>query len=208
MNRPFLFKLLVASIFFLNLSLLSAESKRPNVIVLFADDMGYRDLSCYDGPVKTSTLDDLATKGVRFTDFHSGAGVCSPSRATLITGRNHYRTGVYHVVNDDESSTHLLDREVTIAEMLKSNGYATAHIGKWHMGLPYKGKTFKPTPMQHGYDYWYGTDNLASPTHRNPTNFMRNGKPVGPLKGYACQLLVDDTIRWLDKERDQKNLSS
>ena len=69
--------------------------QRSNVVVLLADDLGHKDIACYGGPVKTPALDSLAAKGVRFTDFYSGAAVCSPSRATLLTGRNHIRTGVY-----------------------------------------------------------------------------------------------------------------
>jgi arylsulfatase A len=70
------------------------KGKHPNVVTLLVDDLGYRDLGCYGGPVKTPVLDDLAAKGVRFTDFHSGAPVCSPSRATFLTGRNHIRAGI------------------------------------------------------------------------------------------------------------------
>lgn len=69
--------------------------KRPNVVILLADDLGSQDLGCYGGPVKTPVLDELAAKGVRFTDFHAGAAICSPSRATLITGRQDLRTGIY-----------------------------------------------------------------------------------------------------------------
>ena len=68
---------------------------RPNVVILLADDLGSQDLGCYGGPVKTPTLDRLAANGVKFTDFHAGAATCSPSRATLITGRQHLRTGIY-----------------------------------------------------------------------------------------------------------------
>ncbi|MEC7557284.1 MAG: sulfatase-like hydrolase/transferase, partial [Planctomycetota bacterium] len=77
-----------------------AAQDRPNVIILLADDLGSKDIGCYGGPVKTPALDELAAKGVRFTDFHSGAPVCSPARATLLTGRHHLRTGVYTVIQD------------------------------------------------------------------------------------------------------------
>ena len=75
-----------------------AHDKLANIVTLLVDDLGYRDLGCYGGPVKTPVLDKLAAGGVRFTDFHSGAPSCSPSRATFLTGRHHYRAGVYSVI--------------------------------------------------------------------------------------------------------------
>ncbi len=179
----------------------SKKTNRPNVVVLLADDLGWKDIGCYGGPVKTLTLDKLAAEGVRFTDFHAGAAICSPSRATLLTGRQHLRTGIYGVLQDHLHNAHLLKREVTIAEVLQQAGYETAHFGKWHIGMT-SGKRRKPTLKEHGFDYWFGLSNGASPSHKNPVNFQRNGKPVGPLKGYSCQLVVDDAIRWLN-ERNQ-----
>ena len=179
----------------------SARRKRPNVVVLLADDLGSRDIGCYGGPVKTPALDELAAKGVRFTDFHSGAPVCSPARATLLTGRHHLRTGVYTVIQDHIHNMHLRKSEVTIAELLKANGYDTVHIGKWHLGTPFRGMK-KPWIDEHGFDYWFATDLNAAPSHRNPSNFWRNRERVGDLKGYACQLVVDEAITWLDEKRD------
>jgi arylsulfatase A len=177
--------------------------QRPNVVVLLADDLGSKDIGCDGGPVKTPALDGLAAKGVRFTDFHSGAAVCSPSRATLLTGRQHMRTGVYTVIQDHMHNMHLKKSEVTIAEVLQAQGYGTAHIGKWHLGTPFRGRD-KPWIEEHGFDYWFATDLNAAPSHRNPENFWRNGKRVGELKGYACQLVVDEAIRWLEQIRDPK----
>ena len=175
-------------------------TEKPNVVVLFADDLGYRDIGVYGGPVQTPTLDALAANGVRFTDFHSGSGVCSPSRATVLTGRHHIRAGVYHVINDRSHDMHLLRREVTLAELLRENGYATAHIGKWHLGTPFHGRD-KPTPAEHGFDYYFATDNNAWPSHRNPVNFVRDGARVGEIEGYASHIVVDDAIAWLDEAR-------
>ena len=179
----------------------SAEVKHPNVVTCLVDDLGYRDLGCYSGPVKTPVLDGLAAGGVRFTDFHSGAPVCSPSRATFLTGRNHIRAGVYSVLSEQRHRMHLLRSETTLAEVLKNEGYATAHFGKWHLGMPVNGRD-NPTPADHGFDYWFGLVNGAHPSHKDPTNFLRNGKPVGPMKGYSCQLVVDEAIAWLDEKRD------
>ena len=174
-----------------------ALTKRPNVVVLLADDLGSKDLGCYGGPVKTPVLDNLAARGVKFTDFHAGGAVCSPSRATLLTGRQNLRTGIYGVLQDKWHDMHLLEREVTIAEVLGQAGYGTAHFGKWHIGMT-SGKRKKPSPTQHGFDYWFGLSNGASPSHKNPVNFRRNGRPVGPLNEYSCQLVVDDAIDWLE----------
>ena len=179
----------------------SAEVKQPNVVILLADDLGSKDIGCDGGPVETPALDKLAANGVRFTDFHSGAAVCSPARATLLTGRHHLRTGVYTVIQDHIHNMHLLKSEVTIAEHLKANGYDTVHLGKWHLGTPFRGMK-KPWIDEHGFDYWFATDLNAAPSHRNPTNFWRNRKRVGELKGYACQLVVDEAIAWLDEKRD------
>jgi len=175
-------------------------AQRSNVVILLADDLGWKDLGCYGGPVKTPTLDALAAQGVRFTDFHAGCAVCSPSRATLLTGRQHMRTGIYHVLQDSMHNAHLLEREVTIPKVLKQAGYATAHFGKWHLGLTW-GTRKKPSPSEHGFDYWFGLANGAYPSQKNPVNFIRNGKRVGPLKGYSCQIIVDDAIRWLNEHR-------
>ena len=179
-------------------SLQAASTSRPNVVILLADDLGYQDVGCYGGPVKTPAIDSLAARGTRFQQFYSGCAVCSPSRATLMTGRHHIRAGVYSWINDDSQDSHLLKREVTLAELLKQAGYATAHVGKWHLGLPTEERPDKPTPADHGFDHWFATWNNASPSHKNPDNFIRNGKPVGPLEGYACQLVADEAIDWLE----------
>lgn len=185
------------------LSVEISAAERPNVVILLADDLGYQDVGCYDGPVQTPNIDRLAAEGARFTDFYSGCAVCSPSRATLSTGRHHIRTGVYSWIHDPSQNSHLLKREVTIAEILKQAGYATAHIGKWHLGLPTEERQ-KPTPADHGFDYWFATWNNAAPSHKNPNNFIRNGKPVGPLQGYSCQLVVDEAIDWVSQRNDDK----
>ncbi|QDV42407.1 Arylsulfatase [Stieleria neptunia] len=188
---------------FLFLSLVTTRcgaADRPNVVILLADDLGYQDIGCYGGPVKTPVLDGLADRGMRFTNFYSGCAVCSPSRATLMTGRHHIRTGVYSWIHNDSQKSHLLEREVTLAEQLHGAGYATAHFGKWHLGLPTADRE-KPTPRDHGFDYWFATDNNALPSHRNPENFIRNGEPVGVMEGYSCQIVVDEAIDWLDRHR-------
>ncbi|MEM1225259.1 MAG: sulfatase-like hydrolase/transferase [Planctomycetota bacterium] len=178
----------------------TAAPRRPNIVMLLSDDLGYGDLGCYGGPVRTPVLDRLADRGMRFDQFYSGCAVCSPSRATLLTGRHHIRTGVYSWIHNDSQRSHLLTREQTLAEVLRDAGYATAHIGKWHLGLPTPQRD-KPTPADHGFDYWFATDNNAIPSHRDPTNFIRNGQEVGKIQGYSCQIVVDEAIRWLQQSQ-------
>ncbi len=185
------------------LAMLGSAQAAPNVVILLSDDMGYQDVGCYGGPVQTPNIDSLAAGGTRFSDFYSGCAVCSPSRAVLLTGRHHIRAGVYSWIHDESQNSHLLEREITLAEILKEAGYSTAHIGKWHLGLPTKERD-KPTPDQHGFDYWFATANNASPSHHNPSNFIRNGKALGEIKGYSCQIVVDEAISWLDQHRDPK----
>ncbi len=182
----------------------ASAADRPNVVMLLADDLGFADVGCYDGPVKTPAIDALAAAGTRFSDFYSGCAVCSPSRAVMLTGRHHIRAGVYSWIHDESQNSHLLEREITLAEVLKENGYATAHIGKWHLGLP-TAKRKKPTPSDHGFDHWVATWNNAEPSHRNPNNFIKNGEKMGQLEGYSCQLVADEAIDWLEKRDDKED---
>ncbi len=181
-----------------------AESRIPNVVVLLADDLGWKDIGCYGGPVRTPNLDRLASEGMRLTDFYSGAAVCSPSRAVLLTGRTNLRCSIYSWINDHDQRIHLPTSEVTLAELLKAEGFATAHFGKWHLGMPSTQHPDKPTPSDHGFDDWFATPNNAQPSHRNPTNFIHNGILVGPRKGYACDLVVDDAVGWLDARSNKE----
>ena len=177
----------------------AAKRKRANVLLLMSDDLGIKDIGSYGGFVKTTNIDRLASGGVKFTEFHAGAVVCSPSRATFLTGRQYLRTGVYTVIQDSVHSMHLLEREVTIAELLKEKSYQTVHLGKWHLGTPFRGID-KPSLNDHGFDYWFSTENNANPSHKNPVNFVRNGKETGKIEGYACQIIADEAIDWFDKE--------
>ncbi|XP_046890404.1 arylsulfatase A isoform X1 [Hypomesus transpacificus] len=126
----------------------------PNFILLFADDLGFGDLGCYGHPSSlTPNLDRLASDGLRFTDFYCTSPVCSPSRASLLTGRYQTRSGVYPGVLYPGSRGGLPLNETTIAEVLKPLGYATAAMGKWHLGLGLNG-TYLPT--RQGFDSYLG----------------------------------------------------
>jgi arylsulfatase A len=174
----------------------------PNIVILFADDLGYADLSIYgSSQIGTPSLDKLAEEGMRFTDFYGGSAVCSPSRASLLTGRFALRTGVYSWIHVSHEKMHLHRDEITIAEVLKKVGYSTAHIGKWHLGYDLiEGSGPAPTPGDQGFDYWFATGNNAHPSHHNPDNFVRNGKPTGEIKGYSSHIIVDEAIDWFDNE--------
>lgn len=133
---------------------LNAQSSQPNIVVILADDLGYGDLGCYGHPtILTPNLDKMAEEGMRFTQFYVGAAVCTPSRAALLTSRLGVRTGVYgkRDVFFPNSTGGLPLKEITIPEMLKTRGYATGIIGKWHLGsLP------QFLPIHQGFDYWFG----------------------------------------------------
>ena len=105
------------------------------LIAPVADDLGVQNIGCYNGPVNTPTLDQPADKGTRFSTFYSGCTVWSPSRATLLTGRHHIRVGVYSWLRDELQKSHLLTREITLAEVLKDQGYATGHFGSARIRL-------------------------------------------------------------------------
>nr|XP_043893021.1 arylsulfatase A-like [Solea senegalensis] len=132
----------------------SGAASPPNFVLLFADDLGFGDLGCYGHPTSlTPNLDRLAAGGLRFTDFYCSSPACSPSRASLLTGRYQTRSGIYPGVLYPGSVGGLPLNETTIAEVLKPLGYATAAIGKWHLGLGKNG-TFLPTKQ--GFDHFLG----------------------------------------------------
>ena len=182
------------------LSLHAKEGKKPNIVVVLCDDLGYGDLACYGHPkIKTPYLDQMAKEGIRFTDFYSTAPVCSPSRVGLLTGRSPNRAGVYDWIPGGRS-VHMRASEVTIPQLLKKAGYATCMSGKWHCNGKFNSPQ-QPQPDAAGFDHWFATQNNASPSHENPRNFVRNGKAVGPMKGFSCQLVMDEALAWLKKQR-------
>jgi len=136
----------------------SPAAEPRNIIIILADDLGYGDLGCYGHPsIRTPHLDRMAAEGLRFTDFYAGQSYCTPSRAALLTGRLAVRSGLagrpgpgLHVLYSKDKGG-LPPDEITIATALKTKGYQTACIGKWHLGhMP----EFLPT--SHGFDYFFG----------------------------------------------------
>jgi arylsulfatase A-like enzyme len=127
------------------------SSVPPNIVYIFADDLGYGDLSCFGASdIHTPNIDRLAAEGIKFTEFYSASSVCSPSRAGLLTGRYPQRMGINSVFFP-ESFTGMPSEEITIAEMLKEKGYSTGIVGKWHLGHHYQF-----LPLQQGFDEYYG----------------------------------------------------
>ena len=119
------------------------KTSKPNVVIIYADDMGYGDLSCQnpDSKISTPNLDRLASQGMRFTDAHSASGVSSPSRYSLLTGRYHWRGHLTNGIVSQWGDPAIEKGRMTIALMLKNEGYNTACIGKWHLGAIW---SFKP----------------------------------------------------------------
>ncbi|MDX1565388.1 MAG: sulfatase-like hydrolase/transferase, partial [Phycisphaeraceae bacterium] len=176
---------------------------RPNIVVVLCDDLGYGDLACYGHPhIKTPNLDRMADEGIRLTDCYSAAPVCSPARVGLLTGRSPNRAGVYDWIPPSHSGkgrgqVHMRKSEVTIPALLKKAGYATCLSGKWHCNASFNTDK-QPQPGDFGFDHWFATQNNASPSHANPKNFVRNGKRVGKIEGYSCQIVVDEAVNWLE----------
>ncbi|MBC7255892.1 MAG: sulfatase-like hydrolase/transferase, partial [Chloroflexi bacterium] len=131
---------------------MTVPTKRPNVIIFLTDDQGYADLSCMGATdFRTPHLDRLAANGVRFTDWYSNSPVCSPSRASLLTGRYPANAGVRAILAGHRTASGLLSEVPTLSSELKKLGYQTAMVGKWHLGLAEGCR-----PHDHGFDYWFG----------------------------------------------------
>ncbi len=177
----------------------SADAPKPNIVVLLCDDLGYGDLGCFGHPrIKTPEIDRLARDGVRLTSLYAGAPVCSPSRAALLSGRNPNRLEIRDWI-DQGSGIHLPRPTVTVAQRLKVGGYTTCLSGKWHLNSRFDGR--EPTPGDFGFDHWFATQNNTK--HQDPTNFVRDGKRAGPLKGHASALVVDEAIRFIEGAGDR-----
>jgi arylsulfatase A len=183
-------------------SALGAADAPPNIVIIFADDLGYGDLGVQGHPtIRTPHIDRLASEGKRFTDFYA-APVCSPSRAALLTGRYPVRSGLYgrRGVLFPESKGGLPADEVTIAEVLRERGYATAHIGKWHLGV-HAGST----PNDQGFDLSLGipySNDMDSNEGVTRADAMSADPPVD---GWNVPLIRNGKI--IERPADQRTLT-
>ena len=180
-------------------------AKKPNLIVVMVDDMGYAGLSCFGNPYfKTPELDRMARAGMRFTDFHSSGTVCSPTRAGLLTGRYQQRAGIEAVIHPyathPEHRKGLQLSETTFAEVLQKAGYTTGMVGKWHQGYPVNSDDYHP--QNHGFDEFVGyhSGNIDFVSHVGDHNKHDwwHGKEEKPEDGYATDLInryADDFVR-------------
>jgi arylsulfatase A-like enzyme len=186
--------------FILAASSLCAATGQPNVLFIYVDDLGYGDLGCYGHPViQTPHIDALAAEGLRLTQSYAPSALCSPSRAGVLTGRTPYRTGVRSWIPHN-SGAFLKEAELTLAELLKANGYSTALIGKWHLNSDLANPD-EPQPVQHGFDFAYGNNAFQIPTNRNPNNLFKNGEALGEVEGFTAQLYADEAISWLEGQK-------
>jgi len=168
------------------------STDKPNIIFIMADDLGYGDLSCYGATkVKTPNINRMAKEGVRFTDAHSPSAVCSPTRYGVLTGRYCWRTRLKQWVCPPNDPLLIEKDRLTVASLLKSAGYTTGCVGKWHLGFgeerPDWNRQLKPGPLEVGFDYYFGV-----PTSHNwaPYVYVENHHVVGRRENEFIE--VDD----------------
>jgi arylsulfatase A len=180
----------------------SVAQRPPNIIFIYADDLGYGDLGCFGAKaIKTPNLDRMAAEGLRLTNFYSVAPVCTPSRAALMTGRYAARMGIQqmHLANvlTYADQTGLPTNETTVAAALKARGYATAAIGKWHLGhiQPYR-------PIDRGFDYYFG---IPYSNDMQPSILMKMGEVIEqPVKQDTLTLrYTQEAVKFIEQSKDK-----
>lgn len=175
---------LLASSLLLGLAPFARAAAKPNIVILFCDDLGYGDLGCYGNPtILTPNLDHMAETGMRFTQFYSASCVCSPSRASLLTGRYPMRTGTINVYFPNPTKG-LDTKEILLPQILDKLGYATACIGKWHLG-----NAPQYLPTHRGFDFYYGIPysndmNLALDLPFAPNARLREGMTMARIRNF------------------------
>ena len=196
---------LLAALAALTAACAATTQRRPNIVVILAADLGWGDLGCYGGALETPRLDELAAGGARLLDHHSGGAVCSPTRASLLTGRYPGRAGIPGVVFADPARTEhthgIGAAERTLPETLRDAGYATALVGKWHLGYltPY-------SPTLHGFDRFRGfksgnVDYHAHVDQAGAEDWWRDGS-LAPEEGYLTRMLTAHALEFVEAERD------
>jgi len=191
----------VADVIQAALGAVNPVDKKPNVIYILTDDLGYGDLSCYgQKKFQTPNIDRLASEGMKFTDHYSGSTVCSPSRACLMTGQHPGR--VHCRGNGDENSYAKLDPGMTtLPRLFKNAGYATGAFGKW--GLGDTTAAGAPNPLTHGFDTFSGWKNQTIAHTCYPQSIVRNGKEVPLEPGtYIHSLIMHDAFSFIEKNAE------
>lgn len=181
-------------------------NNRPNILLIMNDDMGYSDIGCYGGEIDTPNLDQLASKGIRFTHFYNTARCC-PTRASLLTGLHPHQTGIGVLVNDDGPEGYpgnLNDRCVTIAEVLKTVGYGTYMSGKWHVAHDIFNVN-ETWPCQRGFDHFYGIINGAA-NYFHPGTLTRDNTNVeheaeNNEDFYLTDAITEEAIKFIKVHR-------
>jgi arylsulfatase A len=181
------------------------ENRSPNVLIIYTDDQGSIDLNCYGATdLVTPNMDKLVKNGIKFTQFYA-APVCAPSRASLLTGKTPQRAGVPGNVNSMQIEDGMPNSQYTMAEMFKDAGYATAHIGKWHLGA-----AEDKQPNAQGFDYSFGhfvgcIDNYSHYFFWNGPNrhdLHRNGEEVFYPGEYFPDLMLKEATEFIDDNKD------
>jgi len=177
-------------VLFVLISSVTARADQPNIVLVMADDQGWGDMAYNGHPtVKTPNFDAAAATGLRFDRFYAAAPVCSPTRASVMTGRHPNRMGVF------KWGYPMRPQETTIAESLKGAGYATGHFGKWHLGSV---RSQSPAnPGNNGFDEWYSAANF----YDNDSILSRKGKAL-PSKGESSMVAVDAAMEWMETVKD------
>ncbi len=183
------------------------DQRPPNIIIIFADDLGYGDLGCYGHPtIRTPRLDAMAREGQRWTDFYVAANVCTPSRAALLTGRYPVRSGMTSNrvgVLFPNSTGGLPATEITLAEQLRTAGYATAAVGKWHLGhLP------QYLPTAHGFDSYFGipySNDMDRVSELSGGEFWKQPHDSITYQNFDVPLLRDTSV--IERPTDQRNIT-
>lgn len=175
---------------YVTIGISSAIADQPNIVLVMADDQGWGDMA-YNGhsDVKTPNFDNAAKTGICFNRFYAAAPVCSPTRASVLTGRHPNRMGVF------KWGYPMRPQEITIAEVLRKNGYATAHFGKWHLGSVRHNSL--ATPGRNGFEHWISAPNFYD---NNPT-LCDNGKATR-YSGESSMVTADLALDWMKKQVD------
>ena len=177
---------------------------KPNFVIIMADDLGYSGIGCFGNEViETPNLDQMASEGIRFTDFHSNGPVCSPTRAALLTGKYQQRTGIEGVVTAARHRDIGLDLdEITFADALKEQGYVTGMFGKWHVGYP-----GEFNPVLQGFDEFKGyvSGNVDYHSHIDQAGYFDwwDGQELKDDKGYTTDLITRYGVEFIKKNKNR-----